>query len=255
MTSTVKTQEEILAKLNICELNEMQEKAISVIGTTTNTVLLSPTGTGKTLAFLLPVIKLIKSDNKDIQVLILVPSRELAIQIEQVLREMGTGLKVNAVYGGRAKSKDKIELKHIPSILIGTPGRILDHFTNGHFSKNSIQTLILDEFDKSLEVGFESEMKRIIRQLPNVNKRILTSATQEITIPDFVNLHQPTVLNYLTDTISEKLTLQMVVSPTKDKKQTLVKLLQHIGNQQGIVFCNFRDSINEVSQFLTKNNI
>ncbi|MBS9766143.1 MAG: DEAD/DEAH box helicase [Flavobacteriaceae bacterium] len=255
MTSTVKTQEEILAKLNICELNEMQEKAISVIGTTTNTVLLSPTGTGKTLAFLLPVLKLIKSDNKDIQVLILVPSRELAIQIEQVLREMGTGLKVNAVYGGRAKSKDKIELKHIPSILIGTPGRILDHFTNGHFSKNSIQTLILDEFDKSLEVGFESEMKRIIRQLPNVNKRILTSATQEITIPDFVNLHQPTVLNYLTDTISEKLTLQMVVSPTKDKKQTLVKLLQHIGNQQGIVFCNFRDSINEVSQFLTKNNI
>ncbi len=255
MITTVKTQEEILAKLNIYELNEMQQKAISVIGTTENTILLSPTGTGKTLAFLLPVLRLIKSDSKDIQVLILVPSRELAIQIEQVLREMGTGLKVNAVYGGRSKSKDKIELKHIPTILIGTPGRILDHFTSGHFSKNSIETLVLDEFDKSLEVGFESEMKRIINQLPNVRKRILTSATQEISIPDFVGLHQPITLNYLTGKTPDKLTLKMVISPMKDKKQRLVELLQHIGNQQGIIFCNFRDSINDVSTFLTKNNI
>ena len=83
---TVKTQEDILAKLNIYELNEMQQKAISVIETTANTVILSPTGTGKTLGFLLPTLKLIEPDNKEIQALILVPSRELAIQIEQVIR-------------------------------------------------------------------------------------------------------------------------------------------------------------------------
>lgn len=165
---TVKTQEDILAKLNIYELNEMQKKAISVVETTANTVILSPTGTGKTLGFLLPALKLIDPENKDIQVLILVPSRELAIQIEQVIREMGTGFKVNAVYGGRSMAKDKTELKHIPSILIGTPGRILDHFANERFSKDSIKTLILDEFDKSLEVGFEYEMRGIINQLPNL---------------------------------------------------------------------------------------
>lgn len=252
---TVKTQEDILAKLNIYELNEMQKKAISVVETNANTVILSPTGTGKTLGFLLPALKLIDPENKDIQVLILVPSRELAIQIEQVIREMGTGFKVNAVYGGRSMAKDKIELKHIPSILIGTPGRILDHFANERFSKNSIKTLILDEFDKSLEVGFESEMRGIINQLPNLKKRILTSATQETEIPQFVGLTKPTVLNYLTGKKSRQLTLKTVVSPIKNKNKTLHELLQHVGNQQGIIFCNLKDSINHVSEFLEKNKI
>lgn len=252
---TIKTQEDILAKLNIYELNEMQEKAITTVDTTANTVILSPTGTGKTLGFLLPTLKLIAIENKEIQVLILVPSRELAIQIEQVIRQMGTGLKVNAVYGGRSMAKDKIELKHIPSILIGTPGRILDHFANERFSKDSIKTLILDEFDKSLEVGFESEMRGIINQLPNLKKRILTSATQEIEIPQFVGLNKPTVLNYLTGKKSKQLTLKTVVSPIKNKNKTLLELLQHLGNEQGIIFCNLKDSINHVSEFLSKNKV
>ncbi|TDQ25819.1 DEAD/DEAH box helicase [Tenacibaculum caenipelagi] len=255
MVNTVKTQEDILAKLNIYELNEMQQNAISTIDKTTNTIILSPTGTGKTLGFLLPTLKLIDPDNKEVQVLILVPSRELAIQIEQVIREMGTGLKVNAVYGGRSMAKDKIELKHTPSVLIGTPGRISDHFANDRFSKESIKTLILDEFDKSLEVGFEYEMRGIINQLPSINKRILTSATQEAEVPDFVRLNNPTVLNYLTDKKPKKLTLKTVVSPSKNKNQTLVELLHHIGNQQGIIFCNLKDSIANVSEFLAKNKI
>lgn len=255
MANTIKSQEAILAKLNIYELNEMQKEAIDVVANTTNTVILSPTGTGKTLAFLLPTLKLIDPENENIQVLILVPSRELAIQIEQVIREMGTGFKVNAVYGGRAMAKEKIELKHTPSILIGTPGRISDHFANNRFSKSSIKTLILDEFDKSLEVGFEYEMKGIIKQLPNINKRILTSATQEAEVPDFVRLDNPSILNYLTGKKSKKLAIKTVISPSKNKNQTLLELLHHIGNQQGIVFCNLKDSIQYVSDFLTKNKI
>src|SRR5690606_30113157 len=113
-----------------------------------------------------------------IQVLILVPSRELAIQIEQVVREMGTGFKVNAVYGGRPFSKDKIELSHAPSILVGTPGRVADHLRRETISVNQIKTLVLDEFDKSLEAGFEGEMSEIIFALSHIEKRILTSATQ-----------------------------------------------------------------------------
>lgn len=255
MANNIKSQEDILAKLNIYELNEMQKKAISVIDTTTNTVILSPTGTGKTLGFLLPTIKLIDPDNKDIQVLILVPSRELAIQIEQVVREMGTGFKVNAVYGGRSMAKDKIELKHTPSILIGTPGRVADHFANERFSKDSIKTLILDEFDKSLEVGFEYEMRGIINQLPSINKRILTSATQEAEVPDFVRLENPTILNYLTGKKPKKLTIQSVVSPVKNKNETLLEVLRYNGNEQGIIFCNLKDSIQFVSDFLTKNKV
>ena len=158
MANNIKNQQDILNKLNIQALNPMQEEAISVIETTTNTVILSPTGTGKTLAFSLPLLKSLDPESKEIQALVLVPSRELAIQIESVIRTMGSGYKVNAVYGGRPMSKDKIEIKHTPAILIGTPGRILDHFNNDRFSKTSIKTLILDEFDKSLEVGFEQEM-------------------------------------------------------------------------------------------------
>ncbi len=254
MANTIRSQEEILKKLNINQLNPMQEEAVAVIDVSPNTVLLSPTGTGKTLAFSLPVITSLDSDCKEVQALILVPSRELAIQIEQVLRSMGSGYKVNAVYGGRATSKDKIELKHTPAILIGTPGRVADHLRQERFSTAYIKTLVLDEFDKSLEVGFEVEMKNIIELLPNLSKRILTSATQGVTIPDFVELDQPVTINYLKET-SSKLTFKTVVSPTKDKLESLVKTLNHIGDQPGIVFCNFKDSIHEVSSFLEDNHI
>ena len=117
MANSIKDQEGILAKLNINSLNTMQEEAVSVIETTTNTIILSPTGTGKTLAFSLPLLKTLISDSKEVQALILVPSRELAIQIEQVIRSMGSGYKVNAVYGGRPMSKDKIEIKHTPATV------------------------------------------------------------------------------------------------------------------------------------------
>ncbi len=255
MANSIKNQQDILTKLNIHVLNPMQEEAIAVIDTAVNTVILSPTGTGKTLAFALPLLKALDHGSKDVQALILVPSRELAIQIEQVIRSMGSGYKVNAVYGGRPMSKDKIELKHIPAILIGTPGRILDHFNNDRFSKTSIKTLVLDEFDKSLEDGFEEEMKGIINQLPSINKRILTSATQGLSIPGFVRLDKPRIINYLKEKTVSKLAIKTVVSPNKNKLQTLLDLLEHIGNEQGIIFCNARDSIGEVSRFLERNNM
>ncbi|NNC49327.1 MAG: DEAD/DEAH box helicase [Flaviramulus sp.] len=255
MANSIKNQEDILKKLNIHALNPMQEEAVSVIETTTNTIILSPTGTGKTLAFSLPLLKVLNPESNEIQALILVPSRELAIQIEQVIRSMGSGYKVNAVYGGRPMSKDKIEIKHNPAILIGTPGRILDHFNSDRFSKASIKTLILDEFDKSLEDGFEEEMKAIIMQLPGINKRILTSATQAVKVPGFVRLDKPTIVNYLKEKKGSKLAIKTVVSPDKNKLKTLLQLLHHIGNEPGIIFCNLRESINEVSRFLKRNKI
>lgn len=254
MVKLIKTQAEILRKLNIEALNPMQEEALQTITHTQNTVLLSPTGTGKTLAFALPLINSLDPNCKNVQALILVPSRELAIQIEQVIRSMGSGYKVNAVYGGRALSKDKIELKHAPAILIGTPGRIDDHFSNARFSKADIKTLILDEFDKSLEVGFEYEMRGIIKDLIGLKKRILTSATQGVTIPEFVGLSNPKEINYLDNKVS-KLAIKTVISPDKSKLTTLLQLLNHLSNQQGILFCNLKDSIQTVSDFLKKHQI
>ncbi len=255
MANNIREQQDILEKLKIAVLNPMQEEAISVIKKTTNTILLSPTGTGKTLAFLLPIIESLDPECSEVQALILVPSRELAIQIEQVVRNMGSGFKVNAVYGGRPMSKDKIELKHIPAILIGTPGRIADHFRSERYSKASIKTLVLDEFDKSLETGFEEEMSEIIGQLPYINKRILTSATMGVTIPGFVRLDKPRIVNYLKDNTASKLAIKTVVAADKNKLQTLLDLLHHIGNEPGIIFCNLKDSIDVVSAYLDKHGI
>ncbi|WP_067149280.1 DEAD/DEAH box helicase [Pseudotamlana agarivorans] len=255
MANDIKNQQDILNKLNIQALNPMQEEAFSVIESNTNTVLLSPTGTGKTLAFLLPLLEVLDPESQEIQALVIVPSRELAIQIEQVVRSMGSGFKVNAVYGGRPISKDKIEIKHNPAILIGTPGRLLDHFDANRFEKTSIKTLILDEFDKSLEDGFEEEMKAIIGQLPSINKRILTSATQGVKIPGFVRLDKPITVNYLNTKKTSQLAIKTVVSPKANKLGTLLELVAHIGDKPGIIFCNLRDSISEVSAFLKRNKI
>ncbi len=232
----------------------MQEEARLAIQSGKDIVLLSPTGTGKTLAFLLPIVETLDAGCPEVQVLILVPSRELALQIEQVIREMGTGFKTNAFYGGRAGSQDKIDLKHRPAILIGTPGRIADHLRRSSFPSGFIHTLVLDEFDKSLEVGFEKEMTEIAAALPNVSKRILTSATHAVEIPQFVGLNDPLFIDYLHEGISQ-LKVRTILSPSKDKLETLVMALCHLGNQPGIVFCNFKDTIQRVSDYLTKNNI
>lgn len=254
MATLIKNQEQILAKLGIEALNPMQVKAKQAIHTHKQVVLLSPTGTGKTLAFLLPIIGELDPARAEVQALIIVPSRELAIQIEQVIRNIGSGYKANAFYGGRPFAKDRADLVVRPAILVGTPGRISDHLDRETFTTEHINTLVLDEYDKSLEIGFEKEMHQICYLLPLVKKKVLTSATQGIEIPEFVGINDPVVLDYL-DTNESQLSIKLIMSPAKDKLQTLVDTLCHLGNQPGIVFCNFKDSIQRVSAFLDRNGI
>ncbi len=244
----------ILEKLGITELNKMQLEAGSAIRSNQEIILLSPTGTGKTLAFLLPVLEELDEDLDEVQVLILVPSRELAIQIEQVTREMGSGFKANAVYGGRPFAKDKTDLSHPPAILIGTPGRIADHFRRGTVNTENIKTLILDEFDKSLEIGFEEEMREIINSLTRLEKKILTSATQEVSIPRFAEVQNPVFIDYL-KAGKPQLQVQVISSPAKDKLAALAEIVTQQKNNPGIIFCNFKDSINEVSDYLRSKKI
>ncbi len=254
MSSTIKNQRDILNKLKIAQLNPMQEEAKSTIHAYPEVVVLSPTGTGKTLAFLLPIIAELDANCKEVQGLIIVPTRELAIQIAHVVREMGAGFKSNAVYGGHAFYKDKLALNHRPAILIGTPGRVAAHLRSETFPTEEIKTLVLDEFDKSLEIGFEEEMSEILSFLPALKKKILTSASHDGHFPEFVGLKKPKIINYLADGVAQ-LQIRTIHSPEKDKLETLVKALSHIGNQPGIVFCNFKDSIHRVSHFLSKKGI
>lgn len=250
----MKNQAEILEKLGIEALNPMQLEAQESILQKKESILLSPTGTGKTLAFLLPIIQQLNVELQEVQCLILVPSRELAIQIEQVSREIGSGFKINSVYGGQAMTKDKMNLQQAPAILIGTPGRVADHIRKESFTTENIAFLVLDEFDKSLEVGFEDDMKEILFRLPNLKNKILTSATEEVEIPKFVGVKAPNKINFLEDGKPE-IVHKLVLSPQKDKLQALVDTLKYIGPEAGIIFCNFRDSIDRVSDYLYDNKI
>ena len=250
----MKTQKEIINKLGISALNEMQVLADVAISNNENVILLSPTGTGKTLAFLLPIINQMNFENNGVQLIIVVPSRELAIQIEQVIREMGTGLKCNSVYGGQSFNQDRINLKHVPAIIVGTPGRLADHLNRNTFSLDFVKTMVLDEFDKSLEIGFEDELKIICSSLYHVKKRILTSATNQVEIPRFVNLESPKIVNNLKKG-DGVLKIKSILSADKDKLESLSDALLKLNGKSGILFCNYKDSINRVSDFLSHKGI
>ena len=249
------SKKDILTRLDIAGLNEMQDAAYAAICKEKNVLLLSPTGSGKTIGFLLPILQGLKENAAGIQCLILVPSRELALQIEQVWKKMGTGFKANSFYGGHDVETEINNLSEPPALLIGTPGRIMDHISRASFSTDSVNTLVLDEFDKSLALGFEEEMSFIISKLHRIQKRILVSATAAVAIPAFTGLQNPTILDFISENTGNGLELKMVVSDEKDKVNTLLQLLCHIGAESTLIFCNHREAAERAAKHLTQHGI
>lgn len=247
-----------LRNLKIETLNPMQEASLAQTAEGKDLILLSPTGSGKTLAFLLPLLLALKPGDSSIQVLILAPSRELALQIESVFKAMNTPWKTCCCYGGHPIAEEKKSiLGNHPAIIIGTPGRLTDHLSKGNFDASTIHTLIIDEFDKSLEFGFHDEMAEIIAQLPGLRKRVLLSATDAEEIPQFTGLNRTVKLDFLDGVTAEesRLTLMKVISPDKDKVDTLYKLLCTLGSSSSIVFCNHRDAVDRVNSLLSEKGL
>ena len=178
----------VLENMKFGSLNEIQRAMISNDLKANNIVLLAPTGSGKTVAFLLPLLHHLNLQATGVQALILAPSRELALQIEQVFRAMGTGYKINCCYGGHPMKTELNNFIEPPTVLIGTPGRIANHIRRGSFDTEPVQLLVLDEFDKSLEMGFSDEMSFIISQLPKIKKRILTQLQSLLRFRSFQGL-------------------------------------------------------------------
>jgi ATP-dependent RNA helicase DeaD len=245
----------LLLNLGIESLNEMQEVAQNAILNDNNVLLLSPTGSGKTLAFLLPIFQMLDEEKNGVQCLILVPSRELGLQIEQVWKKMGTHYKVNTCYGGHSIETEIKNLSNPPAVLIGTPGRIADHIERATFTTDTIVTLVLDEFDKSLQLGFHEQMSYIISRLPKLNKRILVSATSDIEIPKYTRVNNPTVLDFIPSEEKTNLSIQLVVSKEKDKINSLFQLICSLQSEQAIIFCNHRDAAERISDTLTEKGI
>lgn len=244
-----------LSALGIEALNPMQEEMLGEVRRHDSLVLLSPTGSGKTLGYMLPILEAMQPQVHP-TVLVLVPSRELAIQTQSVATRLCRDAKPYACYGGRPAMDEHRAMRNLsPQMIVGTPGRVLDHMQKENFDYSHIDTLVIDEFDKSLELGFRQQMADILALLPSLRKRILLSATDSPEIPSFVGAERVHRMNYLADTdtdYSDRISQYLLRSPQKDKLETLGHLLCSLGSTPSIVFLNYREAVDRVYQFLLK---
>lgn len=240
--------QEFLKNLSITELNAMQEAVIETASTVPNLMLVSPTGTGKTLAFLISVYSKLQPQNKGVQAVIVAPSRELALQIEQVFRNMKTGYKVTCCYGGHDMKVEQDSLRDAPALLIATPGRLADHIDRDSFDPSTVRLVVLDEFDKSLQLGFHDQVKVFFKALNGKQQHILTSATKMDVLPEFLPFRKTEVLDFTPEEPNENLRLRLVRANSAEKAETLLKLVAGFNQEVCLVFCNHRDAVERISQ-------
>lgn len=251
----MKTINELSEKIGINHLNEMQGAVVKAIQhTNDNIMVLSPTGSGKTLAYLLPLVCMVDSTSDDLQAIVIVPGRELALQSLNVLRSLGNDVRGYACYGGRPTMDEHRQLRQLkPHIIFATPGRMNDHIDKDNVDVDSVKWIIIDEFDKCLEMGFHEEMSYLINRLPFKARQILLSAT-----PAEEMRHQTIlksnfkVMDFIPkdEQISDRVSIYQVRSPQKDKLEVLGKLLCQLGSDSTIVFLNYRDGVERTANYL-----
>lgn len=244
----------ILDNLGISELNDMQkEMSEAFLHSGSDIVLLSPTGTGKTLAYLLPLVASVDKANDNVQAVVVVPGRELALQSVNVLRAMKCGVRGYACYGGRQTMDEHREIRKLmPQIIFATPGRLNDHIDKDNMSIAHVRTVVIDEFDKCLDMGFSGEMMSLMTKLRFASRHVLLSATAVDAIPQYVNISNTRMIDYRTENndLSDRIRIHVLRSVKKDKLDTLYACLCSIGSDSAVVFVNYRDSVERVADYL-----
>lgn len=240
-------------RLKITQLMPMQ-KEMSTLTLPARVLLTAPTGSGKTLAFTIALLRTLPSNAAStMKALVIAPTRELVLQIFEVVRTLSAPeFKTTAVYGGHSFATEANSLEANPDIVVGTPGRILDHLRRGRLSLFDATTLVIDEFDKALELGFLDDMRAIAGRMKKTTTVILTSATQG-DVPDFIAAPEH-VLDFSesTETVRPDITVYEVKSDSADKLDTLVLLLRRLQGGRLIVFVNHRDAAERVYTHLKK---
>lgn len=265
-------REQILSQMGFAQLNEIQQKILSSAPTRQNVLLLAPTGSGKTIAFLSRVWWMLENGEK--HALVIAPSRELVQQIAEVWQKMHTGIRCVACYGGHDLRTEQNRLEDLGeerSILVGTPGRLKDHIERENIAVASMDVLVIDEFDKSLELGFEDEMKAIMETLTGLKQRVFTSATHALPIAPWTGFKDYEQIESNAVYISAKgqdqeadgkLEIYQVKSPIPDKLETLRDLLLSIAQKDNykerggiIVFANYREAAERIAHYLSEEGI
>ena len=243
--------ERLAQRHRIEKLNPMQQQMAATDAT--RIVLLSPTGSGKTVAFAIRLLRSLSPSTGSVQAVVMAPSRELVIQIADVIRPLAQGLKTVAFYGGHAMADEVNSMKVVPDIIVATPGRLLDHLRRGTVMLADVSALVLDEYDKSLELGFHDEMKRIVKQMRHLSLIILTSATPLAEMPGFLSFARPETFDFTASKpAGGHVQFVRVDSPERDKLSTLEALLRSLPNDRALVFVNHRESAERVYNELSR---
>ena len=223
----------------------IQSRSIEAFKKYPEIILISKTGSGKTMAFLLATITKIESKKHGIQAVIIAPTRELAQQIDLVYKSLKTGLKSTLCYGGHPMRDEANSLKETPTIVIGTPGRILDHIERGNINGFNCHTLVIDEFDKCLELGFEYEMDNIRREFRRLKNTFLSSATELDELPIYLKLQSPKTISNLSND-SEINIKEFVIEYQANVFEALTDVLSCFGKDKSIIFCNYREVVEDI---------
>lgn len=245
----------ILESLGIEALSPMQKEMLQVTSQSVDIQLLSPTGSGKTLAYLLPLVLQLDTTVDSLQALVVVPSRELAQQSSSVLKQMRVPVKTLCLYGGRPAMDEHRQLRDVlPQLVFATPGRLCDHIDKCNIDLSHVSLLVIDEFDKCLEMGFEKDMRCIVESLSKRRQTWLLSATAPDKMVDFVCLNSTVTLDYTEENPARNNRIEtlLVPSPVPDKLETLARILSVLKEKSAIVFVAHRESVERVGDFLKK---
>lgn len=237
------------------ELNCFQKTLLE--STDRAVILTAPTGSGKTLAFASRLLMELTEPCSRVQAMIIAPSRELVRQIADVISTLAVGFKTVVLYGGHPMADEKRSLSPTPDIIVATPGRLLDHLQRGTLSLYGDMTLVLDEYDKSLELGFEDEMKRIVKRMGHLKCLLLSSATPLAEIPDYLPLKGARMIDAGdADKPRQRMDIVEVTSYSADKLDTFCDLLRSFPDgARSMVFVNHRESADRVFERLRKERI
>lgn len=245
---------QVVQELGYEEMTPIQAASIPLILDGKDIIGQSKTGSGKTAAFALPILNTLDLENRNIQALILCPTRELATQVVGEFRKLGRryeGLQILSLTGGQTGREQAQAMERGVHIAVGTPGRVLDHLNRERMDLNDIATLVLDEADKMFDMGFAAEIKAILKQLPMKRQTLFFSATFPEEIQDLSRRYQKNPLKIIVEDAAETGTsIEQIVydSSESQKSDTLMRVLQQHPAKSTIIFCNTKAAVNELAE-------
>lgn len=234
-------------KMGFHEMTPVQAKTLPLMMEGRDIIAIAPTGTGKTSAFGIPMLEYVNLKDRRVQELILAPTRELSLQIADELRGLAKfipGVRIAVLYGGQPIIKQIAMLKQNPQIVVATPGRMLDHMNRGNIRLDSIHTMVLDEADEMLNMGFVKDVTKIIEATPSDRQLVLFSATtnQDVMTIAWKYQHEPVEVIIPATKENRPLITQYVIETTREKKyEDLLYLLDSDVYQRVMVFVNTKD--------------